>query len=305
MTVGGLRTKGITKSSRPGEPLISVVTVVYDGAATLGQTIRSVLGQTYGNVEYVIIDGGSIDGTLDVIRSYEDRIDYWQSEPDGGIYDAMNKGIALATGEYVYVLGCDDFLVDEGIFERLKEHFLEDYDVISGTVWALDGHGWQYEFGNNYGVSVEDDLKDRVSAPHQGIFIKRSVMGRYPFDTRYKIAAEYKLNLQLWTDGSLRIKKIRDKVAYYSTEGTSARTVRLRREESQAILGELGLGASAPRLMGGNIFIRAMKRIVPDDKFWLYLKLIILRRIYRHRCGWEGCPYCSDRKVNKQCLTPR
>ena len=134
MTVGGLRTKGITKSSRPGEPLISVVTVVYDGAATLGQTIRSVLGQTYGNVEYVIIDGGSIDGTLDVIRSYEDRIDYWQSEPDGGIYDAMNKGIALATGEYVYVLGCDDFLVDEGIFERLKEHFLEDYDVISGTV---------------------------------------------------------------------------------------------------------------------------------------------------------------------------
>lgn len=241
MPTGGLRTKGITKSSLPGKPLVSVVTVVYNGAATLERTIQSVLGQTYGNVEYVIVDGGSTDGTLGIIRRYEDRIDLWTSGPDGGIYDAMNKGIALATGEYVYVIGCDDTLVDENVFSGMQQYFTAGHDVVCGTVWAVDSSGRRFDFGNNYGRSVEEDLGAGISAPHQGIFIRRSVLGRYPFDTRYRIAADYKLNLQLWTDRGLDIKKVRDKVACYSLDGTSGRTVWLRRWETLRILKELGV----------------------------------------------------------------
>ena len=81
---------------------ISIVTVSYNAAETIEQTISSVVNQTYENIEYIIIDGGSTDGTVDIIRKYEDRIAYWVSEPDKGIYDAMNKGIDVATGDYIY-----------------------------------------------------------------------------------------------------------------------------------------------------------------------------------------------------------
>lgn len=88
---------------------ISIVTVSYNAAKTIEQTIKSVINQTYSNIEYIVIDGGSTDGTVDIIRKYEDRIAYWVSEPDGGIFDAMNKGIKVATGEVVGIINSDDW----------------------------------------------------------------------------------------------------------------------------------------------------------------------------------------------------
>ena len=82
---------------------ISVVTVCYNAADTIEKTMLSVLNQAYHDIEYIIIDGGSTDGTVEIIRKYADRIAYWVSEPDKGIYDAMNKGIKVATGEYIYI----------------------------------------------------------------------------------------------------------------------------------------------------------------------------------------------------------
>lgn len=112
---GGLRLQGIKKASEPGRPLITVVTVVFNGAATVEKSIQCVLGQTYDNVEYVIVDGASSDDTLDIIKKYESGIDYWVSEPDGGIYDAINKAVGLASGDYYVVVGCDDELFADGI----------------------------------------------------------------------------------------------------------------------------------------------------------------------------------------------
>lgn len=97
---------------------ISIITVSYNAAKTIEQTIQSVVNQTYDNIEYIIIDGGSTDGTVDIIKKYEDKIAYWVSEPDKGIYDAMNKGILKASGEYIYFLGADDWLYNESVMER-------------------------------------------------------------------------------------------------------------------------------------------------------------------------------------------
>ncbi len=113
---GGLRTKGYFKLSLPAKPLISVITVVSNGEKHLEKTIQSVMNQAYDNVEYIIIDGGSTDGTVDIIRRYDDQIDYWVSEPDSGIYDAMNKAASTSNGNWLYFIGADDVLYEVAEF---------------------------------------------------------------------------------------------------------------------------------------------------------------------------------------------
>ena len=107
---GGLRTRGLTKQGTAEKPLISIITVVYNGAKYLEQTIQSVINQNNPQIEYLIIDGGSNDGTLEIVHKYQDQIDYWVSEADGGIYDAMNKGTKLARGTHTLHINADDLL---------------------------------------------------------------------------------------------------------------------------------------------------------------------------------------------------
>ncbi len=103
---------------------VSIITVVYNAVATIEQTILSVVKQDYSNIEYIIVDGGSTDGTLDIVKKYEKKIALWLSEPDHGIYDAMNKGLTHATGDYIYYLGADDCLLDR--FDT-SYHIAADY----------------------------------------------------------------------------------------------------------------------------------------------------------------------------------
>ncbi|MFC1603328.1 glycosyltransferase, partial [Pseudomonadota bacterium] len=93
-------------------PLISVVTVVYNGVRNIEQTIKSVINQVYENVEYIVIDGGSTDGTVDVLKKYDSQIDYWDSVPDNGISDAMNKGVSHASGDYIIFIHADDYFAN-------------------------------------------------------------------------------------------------------------------------------------------------------------------------------------------------
>jgi hypothetical protein len=118
--IGGLRTKGLHKFDRDGWPLVSIVTVVFNGKRYIEQTIQSVINQSYPNVEYIIIDGGSTDGTLDIIRKYDSYLNYWVSDPDRGIYNAMNKGTALASGRYIIHLNADDLLFDGSCLEFMQ-----------------------------------------------------------------------------------------------------------------------------------------------------------------------------------------
>lgn len=128
---GGLRLQGYFKTSTASKPLITVVTVVYNGAEFLEETIKSVIEQTYDNVEYIIVDGGSTDGTLDIIRKYEHAIDYWVSEPDKGIYDAMNKGIDLGSGDWINFMNAGDLFFE---CETLTKVFSNGSDYSDANV---------------------------------------------------------------------------------------------------------------------------------------------------------------------------
>jgi glycosyltransferase involved in cell wall biosynthesis len=109
------------KSSQKSNNTISVITVVYNGQDYLEETIQTVLKQTYQNKEYIIIDGGSLDDTVEIIKKYEDSIDYWISEPDNGIADAMNKGLKVAQGDYILFLHSDDYFLENNTLEKASQ----------------------------------------------------------------------------------------------------------------------------------------------------------------------------------------
>jgi len=140
-TEGGLRTKGFSKQDVLDKPLVSVITVVFNGAQHLENTIRSVVNQTYDNVEYIVIDGGSTDGTLEIIRKFGEAIDYWISEPDKGIYDAMNKGLNAASGEWINFMNAGDaFCSKESITNTVKE-FSESMVYYSDAMFYFEQDG--------------------------------------------------------------------------------------------------------------------------------------------------------------------
>jgi glycosyltransferase involved in cell wall biosynthesis len=171
------------------------VTVVYNGERHISQAIQSVLSQSYANIEYIIVDGGSTDRTLDIIRAHEDRIDCWMSEPDEGIYDAMNKGIGLASGDLVGMLNSDDWYADEAIAEVARLY--------------ADGGGKNRVIAGKWGIVLErlgltieaaPSLRFHTGMPlcHQAMFVPRATydsVGLY--DTRYRFAADLDMVLRL------------------------------------------------------------------------------------------------------------
>ena len=119
-------------------PTISIITIVYNGEQVLEGTIKSVINQTYANIEYIIIDGASKDGTLEIIKKYDSIIDKWTSEPDAGLYDAMNKGLDLASGDYVWFMNAGDWVFNEKTVEEMVKYIENETDVLFGEVMLVD-----------------------------------------------------------------------------------------------------------------------------------------------------------------------
>jgi len=206
---GGLRTRGYGKRSELKKPLISVITVVHDGERDLERAILSVTNQTYDNVEYIIIDGGSTDGTLDIIKKYDDVVDYWLSEPDKGVYDAMNKGIKHFHGDYVLFLGCDDSLFDvfheaANLFDGSTTSYYGDV-ILSKNKKSYDGRFFPLKlFIKNI--------------PHQAIFYSKHVFDEYRFDCKYITVADYALNLKIFSNKRYGLEYIPKTMANYNNE---------------------------------------------------------------------------------------
>jgi len=197
------------KKSYDNKPLISIITVVYNGEKHLEETIQSVINQTYDNIEYIIIDGGSTDGTLDIIKKYEDRIDCWVSERDGGIYDAMNKGIGLCKGEIVGIVNADDYIYHETL-EKVSSSF-EDKEIM--FVYAkLDLLSEDGNFFKTIDSIGKEHIKYRIFKHmpflHPTMFVKKSVYTQIGlFDTKYKLSAEYDFTLKL-IENSIKSKRL-------------------------------------------------------------------------------------------------
>lgn len=209
---GGLRTKGYFKKSFEDKPLISIITVVFNGEKLLEETIQSVINQTYDNVEYIIIDGSSTDGTLDIIKKYEERIDYWVSERDAGIYDAMNKGIDVASGDGLIFLNAGDYFVGE---------------VLSKDVVAPCFLNVKYKnfFDKLVDVKIKS-YKNGLPNCHQGIVFKNK---KIKYDTSYKIASDYDFYLR---HGYASLKLVDNNgYIYYDNNGFSKQNRDIRDKE--------------------------------------------------------------------------
>ncbi len=205
-------------------PKITVITVCYNAQDTLEQTIKSVINQSYQNIEYIIIDGGSKDDSLDIIRKYSNSITKWISEPDEGIYDAMNKGIVAATGDYIIFMNSGDHFFDNAVIEKV--FFIPNissYDVIYGNSVEIGKDGSSYfKYAD---PNPRNILKVSTTYRHGASFVKSSVHKKKLFDLSKKelidFALDYNCIYSMYQDG-FSFKKVDEIIIDYEVEGASS-----------------------------------------------------------------------------------
>lgn len=173
---------------------ITVITVVYNNKETIVDALESVFSQSYKNVEHIVIDGGSTDGTVEAIRAFEDKIEKFVSEPDEGIYDALNKGIALATGDIVGFLNSDDVYAHDRVLEKIVKAFQhEKADSVYGDLNYVkrDDISQVVRHWKSHTFSIKK-LRHGWMPPHPTFYVKREIYEKYGgFDTGFEIAADY------------------------------------------------------------------------------------------------------------------
>lgn len=199
---GGLRTNGHFKKSLPDKPLISIITIVFNGEKYLEDTILNIIKQSYDNVEYVVIDGVSTDRTLEIIKKYEGEIDYWVSEPDKGLYDAMNKGIGLANGDWVNFMNAGDVFYNTGMIDSLVNYFKEDASLIYGDVRVA-----YTDHENTQKADKFSNLWKGMICCHQSIFTRRQALIELMFNLEYNLASDYEFLCRFYIQG-YKAKKI-------------------------------------------------------------------------------------------------
>ena len=175
------------------KPLVSVVTVVYNGEEYLEDCIKSVLGQTYNAVEYIVIDGGSTDASVDIIERYEKRIDQWISEPDRGVYDAMNKGIRRASGDIVGLVNADDYYNEDTAEVVAELHRKQPQSIISGAMNRVMADGSEYTIRRSLSQSyLERTIEYTMPVNHPATFVPAQVYRNLGvFDTSLQVLGDY------------------------------------------------------------------------------------------------------------------
>lgn len=186
---------------------ISIITVVYNNEATIRKTVESVLNQTYLNLEYIIIDGNSTDKTVSIIEEYKDQLGCFISEPDKGLYDAMNKGIAAASGDLVGILNSDDTFYSNEIIQKIANfHKKNNIDASVGNIIQHNENGKIVrQYSSKYWNP--DKLKVGFMPPHPSIFFNKQLFEKYgDYDLGFKIGADYELITRFFLKNKIRWK---------------------------------------------------------------------------------------------------
>ena len=214
----------------------TIITINYNNGKELRNTIESVINQTFRDVEYIVVDGGSTDNSVEVIKEYADRIDFWISERDKGVYNAMNKGLSHAHGEYVNFMNSGDSFY--------SPHVLEDIDRQIGDADILFGNVFNPISGKRYGGIKAGSkvtfltLKKEILC-HQGTFYRRAIFDRHPYDESLKLIADWKVNVQAIVFDNCNVKVVDTVVANYDLTGMSSTQSKLHAEERQRVMSEL------------------------------------------------------------------
>ena len=212
---GGLRNRGLFKMrSGAALPLVSVITATYNAGADLERCILSVLGQQYRRIELIVVDGGSTDTTVDILKQYDGKIDCWISQKDRGVYDAFNKGVELANGEWLYFLGADDrFASDDVLVEIFRKPHISR--LLYGNVrWGQSGKLYDGKFSSTR--LFRKNICQQAIFYHRGLF---EALGG--FDLRYPLVADWVFNLRAFALPETRPFYLDCIVADYCTDGMS------------------------------------------------------------------------------------
>ena len=244
-------------------PRVSIITVVYNGEKHLEQTIQSVINQTYKNIEYIIIDGGSTDGTLDIIKKYKDHIDYWLSESDNGLYDAMNKGIGIAKGDLIGMINSDDWYESDAvkiIATTYRNH--PEKNIF---------HADRYDIGEDgtrrirkYNPSVLKLKYYDMTYNHPSMFVTKEEYSKHVYNTDLRVLSDYQFVLEAFLKDKNSFFYIDRAIVNYRLDGISTQI---------PILPALKEGFSARRIAGMSLFENIFAVLVRSNIPWLrYVK---------------------------------
>ena len=213
----------------------SIITINYNNKAGLQRTIDSVVNQSYHEFEYIIIDGGSTDGSAETISKYEKSIDYWISEHDDGIYNAMNKGVAQAHGKYCLFMNSGDCFYDNNVLERVARLNCNE-DILVGKVVTMETKH-QIFLPPLREISLYYLYSENI--PHQGTFIKTELLRRYPYDETLQIVSDWKFFVQTIIIDNCSFKYIDEFVSQFDMEGISTSNPEQTWKEKEQVLAEI------------------------------------------------------------------
>lgn len=262
MIQGGTGRINRQDKARNGNVLVSIITVVYNGVATLERTINSVLEQGYPHIEYIIVDGGSTDGTVDLLRRYDDRIHHWQSAPDKGIYDAMNKGLELCSGDLVGLINADDWYEPNAVglmVEAAVAH--PDKNIFHGDIWIHYPNGTKrVKKPKRPGFLLK---YWEMVLNHPSFFVKRELYDERRFDTQLRVSSDHKWTLAAYLDSPDQFCYVEGPISNFSAGGASM---------SIPLAKVLQEGGKVSRDLGMNAMERALGHIV---KIALYVPQVL------------------------------
>ncbi|MCD9854166.1 glycosyltransferase [Epilithonimonas sp. JDS] len=215
---------------------VSIITVAYNNRFGLEETIKSVIGQSYKNIEFIVIDGGSNDGSKELLESYNSQINYWISEPDKGIYNAMNKGIAKATGDYLIFMNSGDRFASPEILEKIAPQFRNE-DIVYGNAYYELEDRKKYEYRIPSKITIGSLLKEPIC--HQSAFFKKELFMKFGiYDESNKIASDWTFMMDLFIHHNISQKYINEYIAIFEKTGISNTNTDLSFGEQKKYLAE-------------------------------------------------------------------